>query len=390
MKVGRRLWLVMVVALGSIGCRAAGTGTLSLFPRTPLTQGTLDVEEYVAQHNRNAESIQSLVAKPSIKASTRLRPQVHLDGRMALERPRNFRMELSSFGQSRADIGSNREKFWYWVSGEPSIYWCKYADLETTSLPMTYRPDWIIEAMGLQTISAVEARQIHAKKGPLPDTTALVFPVTQNGSESYQRTLIVSNRERRIKQLRIYSAKSPTQLIAQADPSKYKDYPVKGEDSSVSKDTCYLPDNLVLDWKRDPAMKLEVELLEVELNQFDPSRREILFNEPPFEGYQRKNLAELSRGARPAGSRNSTRRSLPPPSSRGGVELGRPAPLTEDDGPVVPKLGTATAPASSTPPPDLPPLESLVGSPLPSAPESPTLRAARADQYPPSGLTIER
>ena len=60
MKVGRRIWLVMAVALSSMGCRAAGTGSLSLFPRPASTLGSLDVEEFVAQHNRNAESIQSL------------------------------------------------------------------------------------------------------------------------------------------------------------------------------------------------------------------------------------------------------------------------------------------------------------------------------------------
>ncbi len=390
MEVGRRLWLVMAVALSSMGCRAAGTGTLSLFPRTPSTQGTLDVEEYVAQHNRNAESIQSLVAKPSIKASTRLRPQVHLDGHMALERPRNFRMELTSFGVTKADIGSNDEEFWFWVSGDPSIYWCRYADLENTSLAMTYRPDWIIEAMGLKTISPVEAHQIQVRKGPLPDTTALVFPVTQNGSESYRRWLIVSNRERRIKQLRIYSVRDPTVILAQADPSKYKEYSVKPDEAGDPKETCYLPENLLLDWKRDPAMKMEVELLEVTLNQLDPSKRAIRFNEPQIDGYQRKNLAELNRSSRAPGQRNSSRRSIPPPSSRSGVELGRPAPIPDEDGPVVPKLGAVTAPASSSPPPDLPPLESLVGSPVPTAPESQAVRAARADQFPPSGLTIER
>ena len=36
---------------------------------------------------------------------------------------------------------------------------------------------------------------------------------------------------------------------------------------------------------------------------------------------------------------HDTRQTIPPPVSRNAVELGRPAPLSEDDGPVVPKLG---------------------------------------------------
>jgi hypothetical protein len=391
MKSGRRIWLVMAVALGSVGCRAAGTGTLSLFPRSPAMQGTFDKDEFVAQHNRNAESIQSLVAKPSIKVARRMHPQFHLDGHMAMERPHNFRLELTAVNKTQADIGSNEEEFWFWFATEPSLYWCKYADLDSSSLAMTYQPDWILEAMGLKTISPLEAEQIQVKRMSDPGTTALIFPATRSGTENYRRWLIVSNRERRIKQLRIYSAKDPTVLIAQADPSQYKDFPVTPGESGTTRKTCYLPENLVLEWKRDQAMKLEVEMLEVELNQFDPSLRANLFTEPTIAGYPRKNLADHSRGSRLQGQRTSTRRTLPAPSSRTGIELGRPAPLSDDDDPVVPKLGSSsTAPPSTTPPPDLPSLEALVGSPVPTAPESPAVQSARSNPYPPSGLTIER
>ncbi len=133
MRVGRRFILAIALALGSVGCRAAGTGSLSLHPRPLLQPGALDVETFIAEHNRNAERIQSLEAKPSIKVASRLN-KVPVDGRMALERPRNFRLELSSLGTSKADLGSNDDEFWFWVSNrdDPSIYWCKYADLESS------------------------------------------------------------------------------------------------------------------------------------------------------------------------------------------------------------------------------------------------------------------
>ena len=392
MKIGRRIWLVMAVALSLIGCRAAGTGSLSLFPRPASTLGSLDVEEFVAQHNRNAESIQSLKAAPAIKVSLPWQPEFHVDGRMALERPRNFRLELSHFNNSKADIGSNDDEFWFWVSNpkDRTIYWCNYSDLESSALAVTYQPDWIVEAMGLKPISPEEADLIQVKKGPDAGTTALIFPVTRSRSGSYRRWLIVSNRERRIKQLRIYTATEPPTLLAQAEPSQYKEFPVKPVGSGTAKETAYLPERLVLDWKRDQAMKLEVVLLEVTLNQFDPSRRSVLFTEPKIDGYQRRNLAELNRGAREPGQRTSTRRTIPSPSARSGIELGRPAPLADDDVPVVPKLGAAIGRTSAAPPPAVPPLEALVGSPVPSPPESPAVQAARAEQYPPSGFTIER
>jgi hypothetical protein len=385
MKVGRRFWLVIALALGPMGCRAASTGSLSLHPRPALQQGSLDVDAFIAEHNRNAEMIQSLEAKPAITVTAGKRFGV--EGRMALERPRNFRLELSSFGTAKADIGSNDDEYWFWVSNreDPSIYWCKHDDLESSPLAVTYQPDWIIEAMGLKSISAEEAELIQVQRGPEPGTTALVFPATRNRTENYTRVLIVSNRERRIRQLRIHAATEAKTLIAQAEPSQYKQYPAKPEEPGSAKDTCYLPEKLVLDWKRD-QLKLDVTLREVTLNQFDPARASALFVEPELEGYKRRNLAELSRGAR---QRTTIRQTMPGPSN--GVKLGRPAPMSDDD-PVVPNLGRTAGPQPSSPPASVPvaPLEDLVGTPLPSAPISPGARAAMADTGSPSGFTIEQ
>src|SRR5262249_48320872 len=153
-----------------------------------------------ADHNRNAERIQSLEAKPAITVAMTRRTPFHVDGRMALERPRNFKLELSHFGTTKADIGSNSDEFWFWVSSEQdkSIYWCNYADVESSALGVTYQPDWIIEALGLKPIPPEDAPRIQLEEGPYPTTTTLVFPTTRKQGESYSRVMIVSNRERRI------------------------------------------------------------------------------------------------------------------------------------------------------------------------------------------------
>ena len=397
MRLGRRLWLLMAIALGSIGCRAAGTGSLSLNSRPmPIQEPLVDLDQFVADHNRNAAMIQSLEASPAIKVAMPRRPQFPLEGRMALDRPRNFRLELFSHKDSKADIGSNAEEFWFWVSNteDRSIYWCNYADLESSPLAVTYQPDWIIEALGLRPISPEEKAEIKPRKGPEPGTTTLVFAPTRNRTESYTRWMTVSNRDRRIKQLQIYTATTPPVLIAQATPSDYKPFASQSDRTATAKGDCYLPEKLVLDWKRDQVMKMEVVLLDVHLNEFDPSRKEALFTEPEIEGYKRRNLAELNRGARQQGQRTITRQTIPSPASRNAVELGRPAPLSDDDGPVVPKLGLTNPPAtrsvaSSMP---IPPPQTLVGSPLPTPPEPPALQSARNEQYPPlgGGFSIER
>ena len=137
MKVGRRFWLVIAWRSARSAVGRPARARCPCIPVRSSTPGTLDVETFIAEHNRNAESIQSLEAKPSIKVASPARHQVPVDGRMALERPRNFRLELSSLGTTKADIGSNDDEFWFWVSNrdDPSIYWCKYADLESSPWP---------------------------------------------------------------------------------------------------------------------------------------------------------------------------------------------------------------------------------------------------------------
>jgi hypothetical protein len=149
MKVAERVVLAMALTLGLSGCRAFNNGSISSTPR-PLAARTFDIDGFVAEHNRNAELIQSLTAKPSIGVAGRVM-RTRTEGRLALERPRNFKLELSTMNDKKADIGSNDEEFWFWVQNDKdhSIYWCRYADLAASSLAITHQPDWIIEALGL-------------------------------------------------------------------------------------------------------------------------------------------------------------------------------------------------------------------------------------------------
>jgi hypothetical protein len=388
MRLGRTRWLWMAVALGLTGCRAVGTGSLSLHPRPGLSQASFDVEEFVAEHNRNAEAIQSLEARPSIVAWMKNRPPVHADGRIALERPRNFDLTLSSFGQTKGDIGSNDEKFWYWISNkdQPFIYWCRYDELSASELPVTYQPDWIIEALGLKSITPDEAAAIRVGKGLDAGTTVLTFPPVRDRGEPYIREMVVSNTDRRLQKLRIFS-EAPRSLIAEAVPSSYQSYP--GDIASPERTTCYLPHKLRLDWRRE-QFALEVTLTkEVKVNQFDHARSAAMFTEPELDGYERKNLAKLSRGSQPE-RRTRTRQTLPPPEAADDVKLGRPAPLS-DSGPTVPGVSRRTTrPSRDADEKPFLSFDDLVGAPTPRPPSSGPIGSSAFSSAPGLDSTVER
>jgi hypothetical protein len=334
--------LLATLASLVVGCRTASTDSIAhTRPPEVRPRTSLDVDQFVADHNDNAALIRTLEARASIAAKIGPPGDVQaggVDGRLALERPRSFKLEMfqGALGRTVADIGSNDEKFWFWFSNKKdrSVYYCNYDDLSATSLAVTYQPDWIVEAMGLKPITADEAAQIKVRPATDPGSTELTFPPTRNRGETYSRVLIVSDRTRRVQEFRIKDADGKT-VIAQATIKKYRVLPLdrvssdRSSADSATAETCVIPESVVLEWKKE-FISLDVALREVKLNKFEPARRSALFVEPTPGGYARANLAELARQKAPGGSA-AVRETLPVPEQRNRARLGPPLQIRGDD-----------------------------------------------------------
>jgi hypothetical protein len=395
MSIARQFGLALMLALSVSGC-AWNSGSMA--PRQPLIGKTalVDVDDFVARHNANADKIQTLVAKPAVTLKTRFVGMSDFsgptEGRLAMERPQNFKLVLETVGQRKiADIGSNDQEFWFWVPNdrERYIYWCNYSDLERTGVAVPFQPDWIVESMGLKAISSEEASQIKTKTGPEAGTSTLIFPPSRVGGETYHRTLVVNNRDLRIKEHRILAADNRT-VVLEATLSDYTDYDLPETRGAV--ETCYLADSVRLDWKRE-RIAFDVKMKEVRINDFPPTQSAVIFVEPRPDGYKRRNLAELNRGS--GRESRTTRSTMPAPDPRSNVRLKDPAPAPDDTG-AVPRLGqsAAFAPATSSSDtetlPPLPPLENVVGAPMPSVPTTADARTAGLLRSQASGLSVER
>ncbi len=209
MRTGRSFLLAIAATLSVSGCRAWNPGPLAPAATTPrpLAENAFDVDRFVDEHNRNADLIQSLAAKPTMSVVGNGRAIARrVDGRLAMERPRNFKLVmLGPMHVVKADIGSNDDEFWFWVNTDDAkLYWCKYEEIDSSPLAVTYQPDWIIAALGLKPITPEEAAGIKVSDGETPGTSNLVFPPTKSGGATYTRTVIVWNKNRRIKEHRIY------------------------------------------------------------------------------------------------------------------------------------------------------------------------------------------
>jgi hypothetical protein len=178
-------------------------------------------------------------------------------------------------------------------------------------------------------------------------------------------------------------------MIAQATIKKYRDLPVAGEaspESSVAaRETCSMPENIVLEWKRE-LLALDVVLKEVRVNQFDPSKRAARFVQPTVSGYSPVNLAEVARQKDPAGS-TAVRETIPAPEPRSRVRLSPQLQIRGDDaaanGPRRDQARTKNAML-------LPVLDlDVVSAPVPTAPVSPAERGSTALVTNP-GIALER
>ena len=375
MKAARHILLAMA-ALGLGGCVALNRGSLAPRPKS-VSERTFDLDEFVAEHNRNAESIETLEARPRIGLKSKRVGAGHGDGKLAMVRPRNFKLEISGpMNKSLANIGSNDEEFWFWVqnSDDPSIYWCNYSDLESSALSIAFQPDWIIEAIGLRPITPAEADAIRVERTKDPNASALLFPPTKSHGETFQRVMIVSNYTRRIKEHHIYEGTVKPTLLAQAIVPGYKDFDL-GKSESGAYRSCYLPESIKLEWKKDQlALDVVLPPEEVKVNQFSSSRAANVFKEPVIPGYERVNLAEMARAV-PRDNRTTVRRTLPAPRTGNGVKLGRPTPVT-DEPELAPHARASDRPKANGP--ITSPLEDLVTAPLPVGPESDATRQAAA------------
>src|SRR4051812_4221168 len=153
-----RLTAFAILALCAVsGCRTAGVNDLAR-PEPPLTLKSTTAAEILAEHNRNAERIKILEARPSLTITVaepnKEKSSYSVDGQLTMERPRNFKLKVKHTTSDLADIGSNDKEYWFWVKdkSQKGIYYCNYDESGSSPLAATFQPDWITEAMGLRII----------------------------------------------------------------------------------------------------------------------------------------------------------------------------------------------------------------------------------------------
>ncbi len=348
--------IALATLLATAGCRAPGIAGLrrpGLAPATP--ELTADVRAVVDRHNRNAELVDSLTAKPSVKVTSRdnrrvgpLGGGVSASGRLAIERPRNLSLKLgTTVMRDIAELGANDNRLWFSDSSSKTLYFGEYQEIESLPGAAAFQPEWIFEALGLQSISAdAVAKQ---------DGDRLVLTESRDG---FTKDTIFDVTTSRIVEHRLYSA-DRKQLLARASiPDGYQEVAAEATDPGSSGTIVTLPRTIELTLP-SAGLELGVKLEGVAINPVFTEQQRTVFIEPDKsqQGYARRNLREQIGGN--LGSVAAATPSIPP----GPVE-GEP-----DDAPAIPKTVRLSSPAADE--------TDLSG--LPEAPTAPRA-AARGPQ----------
>jgi hypothetical protein len=376
---------LLTTAAASSGCRSMAAGRVATEPLAPVPE--LGVAQIVEDHNRNAQLVRSLEASPSV--SVRGKAGGGASGRMALVRPRDFRLTLeTTLGRSVADLGSNGEEFWVWSanSQDKQFFVGRYDDTGLVAPDLMFQPEWIVEALGLRMIAPDEARRLTAEKGDSAGTLTLVHHRTDSRGTPLLKKTVVDRQTGQVQQHEFYAADGRT-VLARAFPSDYRPTAVPAGESPAeaapggTSQTVLLPGRIRLVATPPGAeeVTMEISIGSAKVNQFPDTRRAKLFTIPNFEeqGYARVDLESLAPQA------TIVRETRPAPPSGARVRLEQPIELdnatkpaatviegASRGGPVAtdPRPLAADLPAPSLEPIPAGPMTRIVGARLPTAP----------------------
>jgi hypothetical protein len=328
-------WLGLLVLAG---CHALDRDPALPAPLLSHRDSQADARAILVRSNENARKVASLKADPAITLSRPRRGTftVKLDGQLAMNRPRDFRLMLnrpvSAGGANEADLGSNAKEFWFWTrdSKEPYILVCSYDQGGNSHLATALQPDWILEAMGLRIIPDDELRNVKAQR--VGTEVVLTSYRKGAGGESLRKQWVADAATGRIKRHTLAALQGTKWTpLAEALIKETAELAVPAAEGVEGPGKVTLPKSVQLTWHQPQAFQIAIDMKQPEINPGFDADQAALFQVPEKEGFVRKDFRELgganyAQAPAPATARPQQRSSRPPPP----VQLGDPEPIGLD------------------------------------------------------------
>ena len=242
-----------------------------------------DVPALVNYLNQNAQRVQTVRAKVAIDAKQG-RQVIGLDGMLACQKPRDFRLRANVLGQPAVDLGSNEQEFWYWISkaSPPHVYHCSYKNLATgkVNVPFPFQPDMVMAALNLAEYDP----KAHYDLKVLPKTLELTQETTSPTGATVKRVTVFDRLTARPGQPQVLShllLDSRGKLICRANVERV---------TTVRDGAAILPTRVTIEW---PAQSVSMKLMlsDVQVNTIDKKSAGALFSRANLTAYDSYDLA---------------------------------------------------------------------------------------------------
>jgi len=244
---------------------------------------TPDAPALVNYLNKNAERLQTVRAEVAIDAKQG-RQVLGLDGNLACQKPRDFRLRASVLGQPAVDLGSNEQEFWYWISKAtpPNVYHCSYKHLATgkVNVPFPFQPDMVMAALNMAEYDPKARYDLKV----LPKTLELSQETTSPTGQTVKRVTVFSRYLARAGEPQVLShllLDSRGKLICRANVDKVITDRTSG---------AIIPMRVTIEW---PAQSVSMKLMlkNVQANAIDKKMAAVMFQRTGLSQYDTYDLA---------------------------------------------------------------------------------------------------
>lgn len=281
--------------LGTVGCASIRIWPCrdpQLSKVDPPLAATCTSEEILARINQSAYSEYSPDGLKSYRCDdVRVRMKgipAPMRASIVVEAPRNLRLRVANplSGGEAVDIGSNEQQFWFWAkdSKPANVLVCAHDQIavatQVTSLPLPFRPDWLMEVLGVAPISGTgyEVRRTD-RQSPIVE---LVSEQRTPDQQPVRRIVKVDMPHGVVLEHRIESTSG--ELIAKATLSRHFRDPGT---------RLILPRVIAIDWPAaGQQLSLSLEFNTVDFNS--PSESDAMWQSPEVPGYPEFDLGEYA------------------------------------------------------------------------------------------------
>lgn len=225
-------------------------------PDCQLAEDATD-SQVITHLNSNTRSLKSWRStSASILARSKGGLPVTLAANLAVSQPRHFRLRASLLGSNEVDLGSNAERFWFWIrrSEQRHVITVGHEELPKvkSQLSLPFEPVWLIEALGVVPLNPQEWTVLHSR----PEERQLFLAAEQRSPRGVlvRKQLVVDTCQGVITEQSLFDESS--RLIARARMSDHR----KDAETGI-----VLPRRIELEWP-EAEIVLTIKLRQVEIN----------------------------------------------------------------------------------------------------------------------------